>query len=80
MRSFEGRGAPEIDILEVQAGKPYVKWEHIGPKHEGFDKLMSDTPLGAPFIATSLQMAPGRSDRPGNGGYPGPVNADHRNW
>lgn len=57
-----GRGAPEIDIFEVQPGN--IK-SGTGPFHE--------MPVGQPFASTSFQVAPGRSVyRPGNGYWPGP--------
>ena len=57
-----GRGAPEIDIFEVQAGD-------VGPNHGVF--LLS--PVGQPFMSASFQVAPGRPVmRPGDGYWPGP--------
>lgn len=57
-----GRGAPEIDIFEVQAGPI---------KHNTAQFLESS--VGQPFASTSFQVAPGRSkNRPGGGSWPGP--------
>jgi hypothetical protein len=57
-----GRGAPEIDIFEVQAGPV---------KHNTAQFL--ESPVGQPFASTSFQVAPGRaSNRPGGGTWPGP--------
>jgi len=58
----QGRGAPEIDIFEVQPGK--IKRNH-GP--------FLRSPVGQPFQSASFQVAPGRpSNRPGSGYWPGP--------
>jgi hypothetical protein len=57
-----GRGAPEIDIFEVQPGPI--------PKNKG---PFLKTWVGQPFMSTSFQVAPGRSaQRPGGGDWPGP--------
>lgn len=57
-----GRGAPEIDIFEVQAGP--IK------RNQG---AFLESPVGQPFMSTSFQVAPGRpSNRPGGGTWPGP--------
>jgi hypothetical protein len=57
-----GRGAPEIDIFEVQGGP-------VGP-NEG---VFLESPVGQPFMSASFQVAPGRASiRPGNGYWPGP--------
>ena len=57
-----GRGAPEIDIFEVQPGS-------VGANHAQFLKM----PVGQPFSSASLQVAPGKSwGRPGPGNWPGP--------
>ena len=56
-----GRGAPEIDVFEVQAGKDKAG---TGP----FLKM----PVGQPFLSSSYQVAPGRLPRPGEGWWPGP--------
>lgn len=57
-----GRGAPEIDIFEVQAGD--IK-ANTGP--------FLKSPVGQPFASCSFQVAPGRPNaRPGNGEWPGP--------
>ncbi len=57
-----GRGAPEIDIFEVMAGK--VK------ANEG---IYLRSPVGQPFMSASYQVAPGRDkNRPGGGYWPGP--------
>jgi hypothetical protein len=57
-----GRGAPEIDIFEVQPGN--IK-ANMGP--------FLKTPVGQPFMSASFQVAPGRpSNRPGSGEWPGP--------
>eukprot|EP01035_Chromulina_nebulosa_P018226 gene18226-23895_t len=46
LHSKQGRGAPEIDILEVMPGK---------------EKLIN-TPISKPYLSTSLQVAPGIQD------------------
>ena len=57
-----GRGAPEIDIFEVQPGNL--------PSNEGQFALSS---VGQPFMSASYQVAPGRHEnRPGPGTWPGP--------
>jgi len=62
MKPGVGRGAPEIDIFEVQPGNV-----HAGL--EPFDQM----PVGQPFMSTSFQIAPGRPvNRPGPGYWPGP--------
>lgn len=62
MKGRFGRGAPEIDIFEVQAGTV--------PKNEG---IFRESPVGQPFMSNSFQVAPGRSvNRPPNGRWPGP--------
>lgn len=62
MQPHMGRGAPEIDIFEVQAG---------GTKANQGAFLKS--PVGQPFMSASFQVAPGRpSNRPGPGEWPGP--------
>jgi hypothetical protein len=62
MQPGVGRGAPEIDIFEVQPGNVGA---HSGPFFE--------MPVGQPFMSASFQVAPGRpANRPGNGYWPGP--------
>lgn len=62
MKVGVGRGAPEIDIFEVQPGN--VK-HNEGPFYE--------MPVGQPFASSSYQVAPGLTSlRPGNGYWPGP--------
>ncbi|KAL7537593.1 hypothetical protein ACHAWF_005834 [Thalassiosira exigua] len=61
MKSGVGRGAPEIDVFEVQAGS--IK-ANTGP----FLKM----PVGQPFLSSSYQVAPGRLPRPGEGWWPAP--------
>jgi len=56
-----GRGAPEIDIFEVQAGS-------IKANTGNFLKM----PVGQPFMSSSYQVAPGRLPRPGEGWWPAP--------
>mmetsp|Transcript_32743 Transcript_32743/g.49343 ORF Transcript_32743/g.49343 Transcript_32743/m.49343 type:complete len:644 (+) Transcript_32743:149-2080(+) len=57
-----GRGAPEIDVFEVQPGP--IK------ANEGVFLYSS---VGQPFMSASFQVAPGRpSNRPGPGAWPGP--------
>jgi beta-glucanase (GH16 family) len=57
-----GRGAPEIDIFEVQPGP-------VLHNTNQFSKMS----VGQPFTSASLQVAPGkRSSRPGNGNWPAP--------
>ncbi len=58
-----GRGAPEIDVFEVQPGN--IKG-NTGP--------FLKTTVGQPFMSASFQVAPGRSaNRPGPGEWPGPT-------
>mmetsp|Transcript_3953 Transcript_3953/g.5100 ORF Transcript_3953/g.5100 Transcript_3953/m.5100 type:complete len:591 (+) Transcript_3953:145-1917(+) len=62
MARGRGRGAPEIDIFEVQPG-PYKAGD--GPFWQ--------MPVGQPFMSSSYQVAPGRSwNRPGDGWWPAP--------
>eukprot|EP00542_Grammatophora_oceanica_P020398 CAMPEP_0194039022 /NCGR_PEP_ID=MMETSP0009_2-20130614/11211_1 /TAXON_ID=210454 /ORGANISM="Grammatophora oceanica, Strain CCMP 410" /LENGTH=561 /DNA_ID=CAMNT_0038681721 /DNA_START=332 /DNA_END=2017 /DNA_ORIENTATION=+ len=56
-----GRGAPEIDVFEVQPGN--IR-HNTGPFWQ-----MS---VGQPFMSASYQVAPGRLPRPGDGWWPGP--------
>jgi len=56
-----GRGAPEIDIFEVQPGD-------IGRNQGSFREMT----VGQPFMSASYQVAPGKSNRPGNGYWPAP--------
>lgn len=57
-----GRGAPEVDIFEVQPGN--VK-HNTGP--------FLESSVGQPFMSASFQVAPGRAaNRPGPGHWPGP--------
>ena len=57
-----GRGAPEIDIFEVQPG------DIIAGKG-----AFAQMPVGQPFMSASYQVAPGRpANRPGPGLWPGP--------
>lgn len=56
-----GRGAPEIDVFEVQAGS-------IKANTGNFLKM----PVGQPFMSSSYQVAPGRIPRPGEGWWPAP--------
>lgn len=57
-----GRGAPEIDIFEVQGGTI---------KHN--TGIYLESAVGHPFMSASFQVAPGRPDlRPGSGYWPGP--------
>jgi beta-glucanase (GH16 family) len=56
-----GRGSPEIDVFEVQAG-------NIKANTGNFIKM----PVGQPFMSTSYQVAPGRLWRPGEGWWPSP--------
>ena len=62
MEKGVGRGAPEVDIFEVQPGP--VK---------GNTGMFKKTWIGEPFMSASYQVAPGKSwDRPGPGFWPGP--------
>ena len=62
MRPHFGRGAPEMDVFEVQPG-------NIKANNGPFLKM----PVGQPFASASYQVAPGRrTNRPGNGEWPGP--------
>jgi hypothetical protein len=55
-----GRGAPEIDIFEVQAGPT--------PRNQG---SFWQTSVGQPFASTSFQVAPGKPEnRPSMGNWP----------
>lgn len=55
-----GRGAPEIDVFEVQPGDMQSGWGSF-----------RNTPIGQPFASHSFQVAPGRSSgRPNNGDWP----------
>jgi beta-glucan synthesis-associated protein KRE6 len=57
-----GRGAPEIDIFEVQPGNMKAN-----------TGVFLKSSVGQPFMSASFQVAPGRSDnRPGPGEWPGP--------
>ena len=57
-----GRGAPEIDIYEIQAGDV---------KHN--TGIYSHMSVGQPLMSSSYQLAPGKSyKRPGAGTWPGP--------
>ncbi|KAI2489279.1 Beta-glucan synthesis-associated protein (SKN1) [Fragilaria crotonensis] len=57
-----GRGAPEIDIFEVQPGPTRA---NEGP--------FLQSSVGQPFMSASYQVAPGRpANRPGDGNWPGP--------
>ena len=56
-----GRGAPEIDVFEVQAG-------NVKANTGTFLKM----PVGQPFLSSSYQVAPGRLPRPGEGWWPAP--------
>ncbi len=57
-----GRGAPEMDIFEVQPGDTKAN-----------QKQFLKMPVGQPFSSASLQVAPGKSwKRPGPGAWPGP--------
>mmetsp|Transcript_31418 Transcript_31418/g.34785 ORF Transcript_31418/g.34785 Transcript_31418/m.34785 type:complete len:647 (+) Transcript_31418:99-2039(+) len=62
MKSHLGRGAPEIDIFEVQPGP-------VGANTGSFLK----SSVGQPFMSASYQVAPGKAaNRPGSGWWPGP--------
>lgn len=62
MKQGVGRGAPEVDIFEVQPGP--IK-ANTG--------MYLETWVGEPFMSASYQVAPGKSwDRPGPGYWPGP--------
>ena len=70
LHTGRGRGAPEIDIFEVQAGNV--------PANNGPFLRM---PVGQPFLSSSYQVAPGRLPRPGEGWYPAPgMWYDHLTW
>ena len=57
-----GRGAPEIDIFEVQSGKTKANTD-----------IFLESSVGQPFLSASYQVAPGRpNNRPGGGWWPGP--------
>lgn len=57
-----GRGSPEIDIFEVQAG----------PTKANTGVFLRSS-VGQPFMSASFQVAPGRANmRPGPGYWPGP--------
>jgi len=62
MKPGIGRGAPEIDIFEVQPGPN-------GPGKGAFWQMT----VGQPFMSSSYQVAPGRSGyRPGDNWWPAP--------
>mmetsp|Transcript_22474 Transcript_22474/g.21600 ORF Transcript_22474/g.21600 Transcript_22474/m.21600 type:complete len:640 (-) Transcript_22474:185-2104(-) len=62
LHNFHGRGAPEIDIFEVQAGPT--------PRYHG---AFMESNVGQPFMSSSFQVAPGRQkNRPSGGRWPGP--------
>ncbi len=62
LESSTGRGAPEIDIFEVQAGNVRAN-----------TGMFLQSPVGQPFMSASYQVAPGRpNNRPGGGWWPGP--------
>ena len=62
MKPKVGRGAPEVDIFEVQPGNM--------KRNQGSFWQM---PVGQPFMSTSYQVAPGRiKKRPGDGYWPAP--------
>lgn len=61
LASGVGRGAPEIDVFEVQSG---TQKANTGT----FLKM----PVGQPFMSSSYQVAPGRLPRPGEGWWPAP--------
>ena len=62
MPAHLGRGAPEIDIFEVQPGDIRA---NVGP--------FAKSSVGQPFMSASYQVAPGRAqNRPGPGEWPGP--------
>lgn len=56
-----GRGSPEVDIFEVQAGK--IKRNQ---------KQFLEMNVGQPFMSASYQVAPARILRPGPSYWPGP--------
>lgn len=56
-----GRGAPEIDVFEVQAGKT-----------KAGKGAFAEMPVGQPFLSSSYQVAPGKVPRPGEGWWPAP--------
>ena len=57
-----GRGAPEIDIFEIQPG-------NIGRNQRQFSQMN----VGQPFMSASYQVAPAKVDeRPADGFWPGP--------
>jgi len=57
----KGRGAPEIDIFEVQPGSA-----------KGGEGKFLYSPVGQPFMSSSFQVAPGFNQRPWDGHWPGP--------
>lgn len=61
MEAGVGRGAPEIDIFEVQPGDT-----------PGSNGKFLESPVGQPFMSASYQVAPGRPQRVGGGYWPGP--------
>jgi hypothetical protein len=62
MEPHVGRGAPEVDIFEVQPGS--IK---------GNTGVFFKSWVGQPFMSASFQVAPGRpANRPGPGEWPGP--------
>jgi len=61
LHSKTGRGAPEIDIFEVQPGSA-----------KGSVGKFLNSPVGQPFLSASYQVAPGFNQRPWDGHWPGP--------
>lgn len=62
LKAGVGRGAPEIDIFEVQPGP-------VGPGKGVFWQMT----VGQPFMSSSYQVAPGKSGyRPGDAWWPAP--------
>jgi len=70
MEAGLGRGAPEIDIFEVQPG-------NVKAGTGNFLKMS----VGQPFASHSYQVAPGLAKRPGEGWWPAPgVWYDNLRW
>jgi len=62
LKNYEGRGAAEIDVFEIQAG-PWSRY--TGPFFE--------SNVGQPFMSSSFQVAPGKSkNRPADHRWPAP--------
>eukprot|EP00966_Prymnesium_polylepis_P008664 199854-Prymnesium_polylepis.1 len=73
---YQGRGAPEIDIIEVQPGSFVMEYgeNRAECQHEATAADKHQLRMPQPFVSTSLQAAPGlprgSQQRPGKGCRP----------